>query len=280
MTSAAIAYADLKKAHPKVLTRVLKLVESHPHHADWGTALAFLPAEDRDMALFMKVARWPDDIRDDKKFHHDRWHYINFPFKPEGQAPSLKPLEPAKENILTAFEANLAIVKDRTAGADRRAVALCWLFHLIGDVHQPLHTSALFTSQFPQGDRGGTRFFIRAKPEARTITLHAYWDDLVGSTDRVRTVRNKSIQIRADHPREKLDELAANEFSKWADESFELAKRIAYRDGKLEGSRDEDNGAVLPADYAETVQPIAYRRMALAGFRLADVLVQCFPAAE
>ncbi len=24
-----------------------------------------------------------------------------------------------------------------------------WVFHLVGDVHQPLHTVALFTTQFP-----------------------------------------------------------------------------------------------------------------------------------
>jgi len=32
---------------------------------------------------------------------------------------------------------------------------LTWLFHLIGDIHQPLHSTALFSTKlFPEGDRG------------------------------------------------------------------------------------------------------------------------------
>lgn len=276
MTTAAIAYAELKKSHPEVLAAVLKLLKEHPQHDDWTGAISFLPPEDQDQAIFMKAARWPDDIRDNRKYHRDRWHYINFPYKPEGQPASLKVIEPAKESILSAFDENLAILKSKTATADEKAIALCWLFHLVGDVHQPLHTSALFTSQFPQGDRGGTRFFIRAKPEVKsTISLHTYWDDLVGSSDRFQTVRNRSVALRAQFPRDKLEELSAAEFPKWAQESFELACKVAYREGKLAGSKDEDNGVALPADYVETVQPIAQRRVTLAGYRLADLFKQC-----
>jgi len=37
----------------------------------------------------------------------------------------------------------------------RKAIALAWLFHLVGDIHQPLHTAQLFTVDYPKGDRGG-----------------------------------------------------------------------------------------------------------------------------
>jgi hypothetical protein len=105
---------------------------------------------------------------------------INLPYKPEGQPGSVQTVEPPPENVLSAYQANLDIVRG-TAPGDR-AVALCWVFHLLGDMHQPLHTIKLFTTQFPapEGDRGGTRFYIRVKPtNATTISLHAFWDDLV-----------------------------------------------------------------------------------------------------
>jgi hypothetical protein len=40
---------------------------------------------------------------------------------------------------------------------ERRAIALAWLFHLVGDIHQPLHTAQLFTVDYPRRDRAGMK---------------------------------------------------------------------------------------------------------------------------
>jgi hypothetical protein len=48
---------------------------------------------------------------------------------------------------------NESVVKNENDG-ERKAGALGWLFHLVGDIHQPLHTTQLFTVDYPQGDRG------------------------------------------------------------------------------------------------------------------------------
>jgi hypothetical protein len=118
------------------------------------------------------------------------------PYKPDTEPDSVTTSEPDPENILTAFNANLDIL---TSDADDRnkAIALCWIFHLVGDVHQPLHTTTLFTEKFPNGDRGGTRFYIKVKLENRTtISLHKFWDDLVGSSTNYQTVRNRATRLR------------------------------------------------------------------------------------
>ena len=52
--------------------------------------------------------------------------------------------EPEPVNILTEMAENKRIVKDET-DPERKAIALAWLFHLVGDIHQPLHTTQLFT---------------------------------------------------------------------------------------------------------------------------------------
>jgi S1/P1 Nuclease len=91
------------------------------------------------------------------------WYKLSdLPYKPAGQPASVKTVAPPPENILNAYPRNLEIVRS-TAPNNERAVALCWVFHLLGDAHQPLHTTKLFTTQFPapEGDRGGTRFYIR-----------------------------------------------------------------------------------------------------------------------
>ena len=51
---------------------------------------------------FMQAARWADDIRmRDKQQHRAPWHYINWPFKPEGQPAGVQVKEPEPVNILT-----------------------------------------------------------------------------------------------------------------------------------------------------------------------------------
>jgi hypothetical protein len=187
-------------------------------------------------------------------------------------------VDPPADNILTAYQTNLDMVQS-SAQAETRAVALCWVFHLIGDVHQPLHTIALFTTQFPppEGDRGGTRFSIRVRVGASTISLHTFWDDLILGSERFQSVRNTAteLRLRPDHARAQLPELTETRFEGWASqESFTVAKEHAYRNGQLRGSRDQENGEVLPADYSATVTPLAERRIVLAGYRLADVLTQ------
>jgi len=52
-------------------------------------------------------------------------------------------------NILTAMAENESVVKNESDG-ERRVIALAWLFHLVGDIHQPLHTTQLFTVDYPR----------------------------------------------------------------------------------------------------------------------------------
>ena len=71
-------------------------------------------------------------------------------------------------------------MRTSTAAAEDKAVAICWIFHLVGDIHQPLHNAAYFSSEegFRQGDQGGNRFGV--KINGRKWKLHAFWDDLLG----------------------------------------------------------------------------------------------------
>src|SRR6476620_9228994 len=65
--------------------------------------------------------------------------YINCPFKPDGQPANVQIGEPEPRNILTAMAENESVVKKET-DPERKAIALASLFHLVGDIHQPLHT--------------------------------------------------------------------------------------------------------------------------------------------
>jgi len=57
---------------------------------------------------------------------------------------------------------------------------------------------------------------------------------------------------------------------KWIDRGYDLARAQVYTFGPITGSRDHP--IELPASYAENAQHVAQAQVALAGYRLAQVL--------
>jgi hypothetical protein len=153
MLSGIIAYQILQQENPPTIEKVKAVLEKHPWYAhQWQARLQDIPVADHGLVLFMQAARWPDDVRTgDKAQNRPRWHYINFPFKPEGQPTNVQIREQIREpepvNILTAMAENENVAK-KESDKERKAVALAWLFHLVGDIHQPLHAVQLFTVDY------------------------------------------------------------------------------------------------------------------------------------
>ena len=186
-------------------------------------------------------------------------------------------------NILTAMAENESVVKNEN-DAERKAIALAWLFHLVGDIHQPLHTTQLFTVEYPKGDRGGNEICVRVTQAGQPMDLHRFWDGVITSSSNLTRLRNDATEMRnrQDFSRSQLTELASTDFESWAKESFEIATKIAYQNGGLIGSPRGGNkdcttvaaAPVLPVGYVVNARRIADRRMILAGYRLADLLTR------
>ena len=244
MLSAAIAYQALRQENPQSIEKVKAVLEKHPWYANqWQAQLRDVPVADHDMVLFMQAARWPDDIRrTDKQYHRGPWHYINWPFKPEGQPANVQIREPELVNILTAMAENESVVKNEN-DPERRAIALAWLFHLVGDIHQPLHTAQIFTVEYPQGDRGGNEICVRVTQSGQPMDLHRFWDGVITSSSNLRRLRNEAtgLRTRQEFQRSQLTELASTDFESWAKESYEIATKIAYRNGEVIGSPRGEN---------------------------------------
>ena len=49
-----------------------------------------------------------------------------------------------------------------------KSIALRWIIHFVGDMHQPLHDTNMFNEDFPNGDRGGNNFKITTSREWRS----------------------------------------------------------------------------------------------------------------
>jgi len=271
MVTGAIAYADLGAVDPAARDEVVAALKEHPEYLPtWKPMFASLhwPAEDEGLFLFMEAARWPDDARDTPD-DHPTWHYINRPFVPPGQPGWVTPNDPPSVNVLTAIRDNRAAFE--TGSGVARSKALCWLFHLVGDSHQPLHAATLFSTRHRDGDRGGTRYYVRSSWGGRTTSLHALWDGFLIGSSNPQKVRNRATAIRAEVPMTALP-VGVSDESAWLDESFALAVSEGYRNGDVSGSADEDNGRVLPAGYSSGASRVAVKRARLAGARLAELL--------
>jgi hypothetical protein len=165
--------------------------------------------------------------------------------------------------------------------AERRAIALAWLFHLVGDIHQPFHTAQLFTVDYPNGDRGGNEICVRVTQSGQPMDLHRFWDGVITSSSNLTRLQNEATALR-NRQGFQLTELGNADFKSWAKESFEIATKIAYRNGGRIGSPRDGNkdctalaaAPVLPVGYAVSARRIADRRIILAGYRLADLLTR------
>jgi hypothetical protein len=241
-----------------------------------------LTAREADEMRFIVTAAWADLVRKaDPAQHRDRWHYINWPFKPEGEPASIVPRPPHSENILAALAHNERVLQSARS-QDQRAIAFAWILHLVGDVHQLLHAAQLFTREYREGDRGGNEICVRVAPDSGPINLHMLWDGLITSSGDTRALTNIAAELRKKFPKPRLTELAAGEPNVWAKESYELAKKIAYMNGNLRGTPkgryrecgEVSHAAVLPRGYVMKAKEIAERRTALAGYRLANLLMK------
>src|SRR5215471_15958957 len=193
MLSGAIAYQVLQEESPQTIDKVKAALEKHPWYANrWQARLQDVPIADHGLVLFMQAASWADDIRNnDKQHHRPLWHYINWPFKPEGQPASVQTREPEVVNILTAMVENQRIVATEN-NAERKAIAFAWLFHLVGDLHQPLHTAQLFTAEYSNGDRGGNEICVRVTQQGQPMDLHRFWDGVITSSQNLTRLRNEA----------------------------------------------------------------------------------------
>ena len=114
----------------------------------------------------------------------------------------------------------------------RRAIALTWLFHLVGDIHQSLHTAQVFTADYPNSDRGGNEICVRVTQARQPMDLHRFWDGVTSSSN-VTRLRNEATALRnrQEFQRSQLDEFVNTDFESWAKESYKIAMKFAYQNG-------------------------------------------------
>lgn len=219
---------------------------------------------------FLYAAIWPDKIKYDGVLAFDDWHFINYGYSPDGTQAA--PIQ--TENVVWAIGQSEHTLLSPTANTSEKALALSFLIHFAGDAHQPLHCAVRYTRQFPSGDKNGLLFPIDA---ADANNLHNYWDAGLGLFDNTanntamsdQAVGRLAEQIQQNYPKknfaQRTYQLKANQ---WATQSFQIAVNFAYN-GITENKTPS-------AQYTEKGRTIVEQQVALAGYRLANLLNALF----
>jgi len=244
---------------------------------------------------------WPDDVRNERK--NGPWHYIDIPRgKHKGDLDEYCGGEGC---VTRAIEEQRAVLKDKSADPVKRAEAIRYLIHFVGDLHQPLHA-------INNADNGGNCVAVKyfrhdplpnlAHPEREDYSpnLHQIWD-----TEIVERDMEISNPLRyADELDEKFHaesdawEAAGIHVDHWAWESHERAETAVYDtlpekigiepDMKLKscaennhmGKRMFEKHLAVGEVYQSNAAKAAETSLAEAGVRLAMILNDAAKAAN
>ena len=281
-----VAYVAYKQLNPTTRDRVDALLKLNPKYSEWETTInqqvPNASQENKNLMIFMIAATWPDQIKRDKNYTsdgsekgnrpdgspdpnrntgyddflmHKYWHFIDTPFTTDGTA--LPPIpDPNAQVRIALFRSVLASDSPDAL----KSYDLSWLLHLIGDVHQPLHASTRVSAADPQGDAGGNN----VKLSCTKCELHFFWDDLLGTNSKLKTVMNAARKL----PKADATLAAKSDEKDWIAESFQGAQQNVYVSPIAAG----DGPFTITGGYKRASVKLAKERVALAGARLANLL--------
>jgi len=246
-----------------------------------------LLAADKDnltAADFVSRTTWADKYRDSDrnstKIRYDttrNWHFADIeiangdidsacnhhPKLPTGTPASAGP---ARHCLVDKIDQFIAELRDASIAKPEKILALKFLLHFIGDVHQPLHTA-------DNKDRGGNEVPVLLADRTIPDNLHSYWDNHL-----VQQLGNDptSIGARLNHQitRGEADAWSKGMPTDWAKDSFRQAKKVVYNfAGQQEFIDGRGAKAVrLDATYDHRALPAVRDQLSKAGVRLATVL--------
>jgi hypothetical protein len=242
LLNVAPSFAWLDKGH-----RIIALIAQANLTAEARKTIEeILPAN----TTLADAAVWPDHegrgIRD-----FNSLHYVSIPETAGGydQARDC----PERDCMVEALKWFSRVIADKNAPIVVRRLALYYVAHLVGDMHQPLHAGRA-------NDRGGVDIPVSYK--GVTTNLHLFWDANLEDLERG-TEEEIAKRLTTNLTEEERVKWQAGDPIQWTNESFMLARSYAYNTGP---------SGELSDDYVEKARPIVRTRLTQAGLRLARLL--------
>jgi hypothetical protein len=246
--------------------------------------------------LLADGSTWPDDAR--RQLKNGPWHYIDIP-----RGAPRKSLEEycGEEGCVTkAIAEQWAILKDKDASAAKRAEALRYVTHFVGDLHMPLHATT-------DNDMGGNcvpvKYFWRSphlNNNSYVPNLHGLWDSAIVEHDMAGADPAEYAVFLEETFRPNIDNWtqAGIQVEEWAWESHDLAETVTYgqlspkvsvekptpvhacTDADNVGNRMMELHVSAGAAYQAAAASVVEERLEQAGVRLAMMLNEAAKPAQ
>lgn len=205
-----------------------------------------------------EASTWPDEMRSDPGEFWQKtaspWHYVTLGGFAYDEAPPVG-------DAVTALQRFSMVLRDPKASRRDKQLALRFVVHIIGDLHQPLHAGK-------PGDRGGNE--VKVNWFGRSTNLHAVWDNALIDEEQMSFTEWTDRLQRHTEPQQVIDWWVGNPIV-WIAESAQIRDTI-YPEGDS-----------LGYEYVYRHTPTVKRRLSQAGVRMAAYLNQLFqdaPAVE
>jgi len=194
------------------------------------------------------AANWMDNIKGDKsKDFMNAYHYANFP-------KGFRVADREGANIVHVLNNTILELgaKDKLSKEEIK-MKILFLFHLVGDLHQPLHVGY-------GNDRGGNN--VQLNYQTRGTNLHSFWDSGIISSQNITLANCLNAQIYSS---EELKTIKAINIVSWSEESRSLLEHVySYGNPKVQDK------------YVAESAKIIEKQIQKAGIRLASILQTFF----
>ncbi|EAR94988.2 p1/s1 nuclease (macronuclear) [Tetrahymena thermophila SB210] len=237
---------------------------------------------------FEEHSIWSDDIKYWYKSsvkYWDTWHYIDQIYNPSNYPIDVNKQKDSNSNAQVAFNQIKETLKNKNLNGKitvMKHIFLKHLVHLVGDIHQPLHTVSFYSYQFQNGDLGGNKQMVQLS-DNRKNNLHFYFDSgafYYTFEDRIHRPFNESFidyfeeeiaRLIKLYPRE---ELKINDediqFDQWVKESYMISIEQIYSQIDLTGNQKINK---ITDENHRKNQELCQKQIVKAGYRLANILV-------
>jgi hypothetical protein len=213
-----------------------------------------------------EAATWPDDMRSAPDPFWQKtatpWHYVTLNGITYDHAP-------AQGDALEALNHFRAVLQDPKASLADKQLALRFIVHLVGDLHQPLHAGKCC-------DKGGND--VKVTWFGKPTNLHAVWDTSLVDDEQLSFTELAAKLMRHTSSQDVIDWWDINPRD-WTSESAEVRETVYPAPGTppVRGAKGKDRTVPdLSYAYVYKFTPLMERRLKQAGVRLAAYLNALF----
>ncbi len=201
-----------------------------------------------------EVSTWPDEMRSNPDEFWQKtaspYHYVTVP---KGKTYS-EVGAPKQGDSVYALNKFSKVIKNKNSSIEEKALAVKFIVHIIGDLHQPLHAGNGL-------DRGGNQ--VKLKFYNKETNLHRLWDTDLIERRRLSFTEWSNWLDKEISPSD-ITSWKTNDPMVWIEESIKIRDEIYPK---------EDS---IGYDYLYKNMPVIKTRLKQAGIRIAYYLDELF----